>query len=154
MADEEVEDVVSFTRRAREWINDNLPPLSEPQRLAASDESQQEEVAKARHLQRLLFDGGFAGLRYPKEYGGQGLTRDHQMAWRELTVGHEVPNLFKVTHGIMGPTMLDFGTEQQKIRHIPAMLRGDELWVQFLSEPSAGSDLASLLTQAKRMDDT
>jgi alkylation response protein AidB-like acyl-CoA dehydrogenase len=61
---------------------------------------------------------------------------------------------FKVTHAIMGPTLLDFGTEEQKTRHIPAMLRGDELWVQFLSEPSAGSDLASLLTRADRSDDS
>ena len=53
----------------------------------------------------------------------------------------------------MAPTLLDFGTEEQKLRHIPAILRGDELWVQFLSEPSGGSDLAGLVTTATRDGD-
>ena len=61
-----------------------------------------------------------------------------------------MPPAFTVTHGILGPTMLDFGTDEQKVRHIPRMLDGRELWVQFLSEPSGGSDLAGLLTRAER----
>ena len=65
-----------------------------------------------------------------------------------------MPTLFNVpTLSILAPTLLDFGTEEQKERHIPAILRGEELWVQFLSEPSGGSDLAGLVTQATRDGD-
>ena len=77
-------------------------------------------VAEDRELQKTIFDAGFAGIRYPKEYGGQGLTREHQLAWHQATAGYRVPTAFTVTHGIIGPTMLDFGTEEQKARHIPA----------------------------------
>ena len=153
MNDVGVEDLESFKERARIWISGNLSPAGESAKISNEDESRRTQTVRARQLQRLIFEGGFAGIRYPVEYGGLGLSRDHQSAWRELTTEYEVPRLFKVTHGIIGPTLLDFGTEEQKKRHVPAMLRGDELWVQFLSEPSAGSDLSSLLTQARREDD-
>jgi alkylation response protein AidB-like acyl-CoA dehydrogenase len=160
LSEHDVEDLEAFAERARAWAVQNLPALSPHDDGQGVDdhvvENHAAQVADARRLQRRLFDAGFAGLRYPKEYGGQGLTRDHQMAWRAMTADRDLAALsfFKVTLGIMGPTLLDFGTEEQKQRHVPAMLRGDELWVQFLSEPSAGSDLASLLTRAKREADT
>jgi alkylation response protein AidB-like acyl-CoA dehydrogenase len=149
-----VEDLENFTHRARSWVLNNLPAIVERENLP-DGENYATQVTEARRLQRLIFDGGFAGLRYPTEYGGQGLGREHQLAWREVTADRDLGALryFKVTFGIMGPTLLDFATEEQKRRHIPAMLRGDELWVQFLSEPSAGSDLASLLTRAQREGD-
>ena len=150
----EIEDVESFRERARNWIKDSLPPADEHSKLGEDKDSNQNQAARARELQRTIFEGGFAGIRYPAEYGGLGLTRAHQSAWQELTDGYEVPRLFKATLGILGPTLLEFGTEDQKQRHVPAMLRGDELWVQFLSEPGAGSDLASLSTQARREDET
>ena len=145
----------AFRERARAWVEKNLPRADAQASggLAADDEEELRGVAEARALQRKIFDGGFAGIRYPKEYGGQGLTREHQLAWHEATAGYQVPTAFSVTHGILGPTMLDFGTEEQKARHIPAMLDGRELWVQFLSEPSGGSDLAGLLTRADRDGD-
>jgi alkylation response protein AidB-like acyl-CoA dehydrogenase len=153
--DNDVEDLGSFVTRARAWVVANLPVAVDNAQARADAEDHQKQAAKARRVQRLIYDGGFAGLRYPKEYGGQALTREHQMAWREVTSDRDIGSLshFKVTHGIMGPTLLDFGTEEQKTTHIPAMLRGDELWVQFLSEPSAGSDLASLLTRAQHEGD-
>jgi alkylation response protein AidB-like acyl-CoA dehydrogenase len=151
----DVEDLESFLARARAWALENLPLAVDNAQARADADDHVNQVAKARRMQRLIFEGGFAGLRYPKEYGGQGLTREHQLAWREVTADRDIGCLsqFKVTHGIMGPTLLDFGTEEQKQHHVPAMLRGDELWVQFLSEPSAGSDLASLLTRAQREGD-
>jgi alkylation response protein AidB-like acyl-CoA dehydrogenase len=149
---DEIEDVESFTARARAWALANLPEAVDNAQARADADDHPKQVAKARQMQRVIFDGGFAGLLYPKEYGGQGLTREHQRAWREMTADRDIGCLshFKVTHGILGPTLMDFATEEQKKRHLPAMLRGDELWVQFLSEPSAGSDLASLLTRAQR----
>ena len=90
----------------------------------------------------------------PAEYGGLGLPRAHQRAFTQESLPYQMPTLFNVpTLSILAPTLLDFGTEEQKKRHLPAILRGDELWVQFLSEPSGGSDLAGLVTQATRDGD-
>ncbi|MDP1795162.1 MAG: acyl-CoA dehydrogenase family protein, partial [Acidimicrobiales bacterium] len=104
-----------------------------------------------RNLMRRLFDGGFSGICYPKKYGGQGLTFDHLRAFSEEALDYELPWLFaNPTLCILAPTILDCGSEEQKQRHLPAILKGEELWVQFLSEPSGGSDLAGVLTRATR----
>ena len=147
------EDVEAFRLRARQWLKATMPPLpdgADNRQLSWADESGQRD----RRLQRLLFDGGFAGICFPTEYGGLGLSRAHQRAFTQESFPYEMPTLFNVpTLSILAPTLLDFGTEEQKKRHIPAILRGDELWVQFLSEPSGGSDLAGLVTQATRDGD-
>jgi alkylation response protein AidB-like acyl-CoA dehydrogenase len=141
----------AFRERARAWVVQNLTRADhQGDNFEADDEEKLRIVAEDRELQKAIFDAGFAGIRYPAEYGGQGLTREHQLAWHQATAGYRVPTVFRVTHGIIGPTMLDFGTEEQKARYLPAMLDGRELWVQFLSEPSGGSDLAGLLTRADR----
>lgn len=152
---ETTESVQEFRDRAALWAKENLEPASAQDGIMESDDDQQARiVSESRVLQRKIFDAGFAGIRYPKEYGGLGLTREYQLAWREATAGYRLPQLFNVTHGILGPTLLEFGTEEQKRKHLPAMLNGDELWVQFLSEPSGGSDLAGLLTRATPDGDT
>lgn len=153
-ASPEPSDVREFRASARSWIVANLPRSDHAQGLEVDDETSTEEVTRDRTLQRAIFDAGFAGIRYPKRYQGLGLTRAHQVAWAEAAAGHLLPATFNVTHGILGPTLLDCGSEEQKTRHLPAMLRGEELWVQFLSEPSAGSDLAGLLTRAVRAGDS
>ncbi len=144
----------AFGARARAWAASNLPRADGRGLMEIDDEEELQAVAEARKLQRAIFDAGFAGIRYPTEYGGQGLTREHQLAWREATTGYQLPSAFNVTHGILAPTLLQFGTEEQKSEHLPAILSGQELWVQFLSEPSGGSDLAGLLTRADRDGDT
>jgi len=147
------EDIASFQARARAWLAANLPRLSdtEPSR---EERTQESRVERARQLQRTLFDGGFAGISFPVEYGGQGLTPAHQRAFSKEAAEYQMPTLFNVpTLGILAPTLLDFGTEAQKQRHLPAILRGDELWVQFLSEPSGGSDLAGCISRATRDGD-
>ncbi len=110
-----------------------------------------------RDLQRRLYDAGFAGLLYPEDYGGRGLTRQHQRAFNEEIRPYMSPQedrLLAVSLGAIGPTLLDYGTEQQKLRHIPAMLRGDQLWVQLLSEPTSASDMAAARLRADRDGDT
>jgi alkylation response protein AidB-like acyl-CoA dehydrogenase len=150
---DDLEDVETFRLRARRWLAEAMPLLPEGRnnhQLAAEDEM----AERARRLQGILFEGGFAGLCYPVEYGGQGLTRAHQTAFTEESLPYQMPTTFNVpTLSILAPTLLDFGTEEQKRRHIPAILRGEELWVQFLSEPSGGSDLAGLVTRATRDGD-
>ncbi len=160
MSDESVQDapadageLETFRLAARAWLADHMP------RLPAGTDNwhmtvQDEMAVEARALQRTLFDGGYAGICYPVEYGGRGLTRAHQRAFTQESVGYRMPTTFNVpTLTILAPTILDFGTEEQKLRHIPAILAGEELWVQFLSEPSGGSDLAGLVTTATRDGD-
>jgi alkylation response protein AidB-like acyl-CoA dehydrogenase len=147
------EDVEAFRLRARAWLADNMPLLAAGEsnsHLMALDEM----GTRARELQRILFDGGFAGLCFPKEYGGQGLTRAHQGAFTQESAPYEMPVVLNIpTFSILAPTLLDFGTEEQKQAHLPKMISGEEMWVQFLSEPSGGSDLASLVTRATRDGD-
>jgi alkylation response protein AidB-like acyl-CoA dehydrogenase len=147
MAEAELEDIESFRARARAWLADNMPLLEGKTNFALMVED--EMGTRARELQRILFDGGFAGLYFPKAYGGQGLPREYQWAFTQESARYEMPVLFNVpTFSILAPTLLDFGTEEQKLAHIPKILSGEEMWVQFLSEPSGGSDLAGLVTRA------
>ncbi|MCE2392882.1 MAG: acyl-CoA dehydrogenase family protein, partial [Proteobacteria bacterium] len=151
-----MEDVASFRLRAREWLAAHMPP-AEPGEAGwglATDEEELRRVNRDRELQRRLFDGGLAGICFPVEYGGLGLSPAHQRAFDEEAEGYQMPFFFQVpTLGVCAATLLDFGSEEQKRRHIPAILRGEELWMQFLSEPTAGSDVASCLTTATRDGD-
>jgi alkylation response protein AidB-like acyl-CoA dehydrogenase len=152
----EIEDVEAFRARARAWIPANLRhvgPMS-PTLRDRPDEEELAGVARDREVQRLLFDGGFAGICVPAEYGGQGLTPAHQRALNEELAGYEYPvRLSAPTFTPCMAVLLDFGTEEQKQRHIPAILKGEEIWMQFLSEPSGGSDVAGALTTAVRDGD-
>jgi alkylation response protein AidB-like acyl-CoA dehydrogenase len=145
------EDVESFRTRARLWLKENMPLAPGPR---YAEEQLDSDGVRARELQRILFDGGFAGICYPVEYGGQGLSPAHQRAFSEESAPYEMPIVFNTPAlTICAPTILDFGTEEQKRRHLPAILSGDEIWVQFLSEPTGGSDLAGLVTRADKDGD-
>jgi alkylation response protein AidB-like acyl-CoA dehydrogenase len=145
----DLEPVERFRARLRAWVPDNLP--REPEGAVTRTD---ERWAHERVLQRRLWDGGFAGIRVPVAYGGLGLTADHTRAFNDETAGYDLPFSINVpTLGILAATLLDAGTHEQKLRHVPAILRGEELWVQFLSEPSGGSDLAGCLTRADRDGD-
>jgi hypothetical protein len=149
-----LQDLRAFRVRARQWIAANLEPLSGADSFMGHASDDAEQVIRAKAIQRKLWDGGFAGLCYPARYGGQGLPPEYQQAFNSESRGYELPTLFTTpTLTIILPTILDFGTEGQKQRYIPAALRGEELWVQFLSEPTGGSDLAGALTRATRDGD-
>ncbi len=152
----EIESVESFVERARAWLPANLP-LRDPASAwmgFGSDEEELAAVQQMRGIQRTIFDGGFAGICFPVEYGGLGLTPTHQRAFDEVCAPYEMPALINVpTFVPCGAVLLEFGTEAQKQAHIPAMLKGEELWMQFLSEPSGGSDVAGALTTAVRDGD-
>jgi alkylation response protein AidB-like acyl-CoA dehydrogenase len=156
---EELEDVESFRQRARTWIHANLRPaqslsLSRHLNRETSAEDEMAAVTHDRKLQRMLFDAGLAGICFPREYGGQGLTPAHQQALNQELSGFEYPVRIQVpTFAPCAGVLLEFGTEDQKQRHIRAMLKGEELWMQFLSEPSGGSDVAGALTSAVRDGD-
>ncbi len=156
VAGDDKESVESFVARAEAWVREHLP-RRDPEGRAhgfGSDEEELAAVQRMRDIQRTLHDGGFAGICFPKEYGGLGLTPAHQQAFDRVVAGYEMPTLINVpTFVPCGAVLLEFGTEEQKKRHIPAMLRGEELWMQFLSEPSGGSDVAGAMTTAVRDGD-
>jgi alkylation response protein AidB-like acyl-CoA dehydrogenase len=148
-----MEDVASFRLRAREWIKANLPRQAAAE-AGASAGTEDEAWQRARELQKVVYEGGFAGICYPAEYGGLGLGPEHQRAFTEETEGYEMPLLLNIpTFSICGPTILDMASEEQKRAHLPAVIRGDEVLVQFLSEPRGGSDLAGVTTRATRDGD-
>jgi alkylation response protein AidB-like acyl-CoA dehydrogenase len=151
-----MEDIDAFRERARRFIHDHLravgPIVLSSKR--SSDEDELAIVAREREIQRMLFDAGLAGVCFPREYGGLGLTPAHQQVLNEELAGYEYPTRLQVpTLSPCAAVLLDFGSDEQKERHVPAMLNGEELWVQFLSEPSGGSDVAGALTTAVRDGD-
>ncbi|MCU1427211.1 MAG: acyl-CoA dehydrogenase [Actinomycetia bacterium] len=149
-----LEALAVFRARARAWVHDNLEPLNGADPFMGHANDDADQVVRAKAIQRKLWDAGFAGLCFPTEYGGRSLSSEYQVAFNEESRGYELPLLFNTpTLTIIMPTILDFGTEEQKQRFIPAALRGEELWVQFLSEPTGGSDLAGALTRATRDGD-
>ncbi len=117
---------------------------------------QRDELAswqRARELQKKLYDGGFAGICFPREYGGLGLGYEYKKAFDAEALAYETPLMLNVpSFAICCATILDMGSEEQKRTHIGAALRGDEVLVQLLSEPSGGSDLAGVLTRADQRD--
>lgn len=146
------ESVDEFRRRARAWLADNLPRLGSGDAMVL----QRDELTswrRARELQKKLFDGGFAGICFPREYGGLGLGYEYKKAFDAEALAYETPLMLNVpSFAICCATILDMGSEEQKRAHIAAALRGDEVLVQLLSEPSGGSDLAGVRTRADRRD--
>jgi alkylation response protein AidB-like acyl-CoA dehydrogenase len=119
---------------------------------ALSDED--EIVAARRTWQRRLAEAGLAGVTWPAEFGGQGLGPIEQVVVNQEIARAGVPGILDVIGvGMLGPTIIAHGTEEQKGRYLGPMLHGDEVWCQLFSEPAAGSDLAGVQTRAKQTDD-
>lgn len=150
-------DLDSFRTKARAWAAANLEPRTDTGGHSLSESrTTPEDMAACRALQRKIFDAGFAGISYPKEYGGQGLTGDHERVWKEETGSYELPEfggLNIVMFGAIGRSLLAHCTPEFLKQRIPKLLSGDEIWCQFYSEPDAGSDLAGIRTRATRDGD-
>jgi alkylation response protein AidB-like acyl-CoA dehydrogenase len=141
------EDELSFREEARTWLREHLPTEPRP---PEGDEMRAFDLA----WQRTLFDGGWAGINWPVEYGGRGLTDIQQMIWYEEFARAEPPFTLNnsctfVANNHGGPTLIVNGTDEQKADHLPRILRGEVVWCQGFSEPGAGSDLAGLSTRAE-----
>jgi alkylation response protein AidB-like acyl-CoA dehydrogenase len=137
-------DLEEFRRQARAWLRRNMElktGLPTP-----SD-------AEDRQLQAKIADAGYAGLPYPVEYGGRGLTLRHQEVFHEEAAPYRLPVGLGVSLGMIAPTLLDCAAPEFLADHMPKILRGEEKWIQLLSEPNAGSDLAGSLTKADRDGD-
>lgn len=147
-----------FRAVADTWCNDNFERRSVDvnefkRRFSISSISEKDEhaqVARAQAGQKAVFEAGFAGLAVPEQYGGQGLTTQHQRIFAQVASRYVIDTgIFSVSIGMVLPTLLTHGTEEQKLRLIPSMLSGDDIWCQLFSEPGAGSDLAGLTTRAE-----
>jgi alkylation response protein AidB-like acyl-CoA dehydrogenase len=148
--------VEEFRREARDWIHANLEPRRPTTGREARGHRTLEDITAARALQRRLFDAGYAGITFPVEYGGRGLTPAHERAFREEAADFVTPDLGVaggVTFGPIARSLLAHASPALLERHIPRILSGEEIWCQFYSEPEAGSDLAGIRTRATRDGD-
>jgi alkylation response protein AidB-like acyl-CoA dehydrogenase len=143
-----------FRARARAWLAANAPRRAADDEAEAETRGQAAVLAEQKEFQAKLYDAGFAGITWPKEYGGQGLSVADQIAWSQEARDYDLPNgAFFIGISMPGNTLIELGTEEQKKRYLPKMLRGEEIWCQLFSEPGAGSDVASLQTSAVRDGD-
>lgn len=143
-----------FRRAAAAWIEANLPDgWGTPACLKPANAD--EEVAFLKRWQRKLYDGGWAGLDWPAEYGGRDVGVIEHMIWHEEYTRLRAPNQISMSVGtsLVGPTLIAKGADWQKDRFIAPILRGEEVWCQGFSEPGAGSDLASLRTRGDVVGD-
>jgi len=142
----------AFRAEARAFLEAHAPRSGLDYAAAEADEAGY--LARSRDWQRALFEHGWAALTWPKALGGRGLGPIEQIVWNQelarLRIGESI---FVVGIGMAGPTLIAHGSEEQKARFLPSMLRGDEIWCQLFSEPGAGSDLAAVATRAVREGD-
>ncbi len=156
-------DVDEFRVKAREWLAANAATRGTPEAEGAGrpsaemgSEAERQSIERAKAFQRELADAGFAGITFPKEYGGAGLTPRHQGAFNaEVGAGGYVLPTFAmyIGQGMCLPTIFTHGTEEQRKRFMPPLIDGSEIWSQLFSEPGAGSDVAGLQMRAERFGD-
>jgi alkylation response protein AidB-like acyl-CoA dehydrogenase len=153
---EESEEERAFRAEVRGWLEAHAPL-----RVAGgpsdrsfvpgemSPDAEREHTEACQKWQRTLYEGGWAGITWPLEAGGRGGAGWQQRIFNEEQAKFDVAvGAFAVGIGMAGPTIIAWGTEEQKRRYLPPMLKGEEIWCQLFSEPGAGSDLAGLRTRA------
>jgi alkylation response protein AidB-like acyl-CoA dehydrogenase len=142
-----------FRDEFRAWLEANIP--AEWARLSSHrTEASAERFEFLRAWQKKMYEAGWAGIHWPKEYGGRGTSLIEQTLFIEEMARAQAPPLINVLGlSLLGPTLIAYGTEAQKKRFLANILSADEIWCQGYSEPNAGSDLASLRTEAVRDGD-
>jgi len=135
-----------FRDELRIWLETNVPKDWNEWREKPIEES----FPYLRAWQRKLYEGGWAAVSWPKEYGGRSASLMQQsIFWEEMARVEAPPMANSLGLGLIGPTIIAYGTDAQKKRYIPKILSAEEIWCQGFSEPNAGSDLASLQTEAR-----
>ncbi|MGH3249632.1 MAG: acyl-CoA dehydrogenase family protein, partial [Trebonia sp.] len=139
------DDLAEYRQQAIEWLERNAEP-----RKPGEDRW---DTASAKEFQAKLYDAGYVGIQWPRAYGGQGLDETHARIFDEASLAYDLPFLhFSIGLGMCAPTLLTLGSEEQKLRYVPPMFRGETIWCQMFSEPNAGSDVAGLQTRAVRTE--
>ncbi len=135
-----------FRDELRAWLQNNVPKDWEDRR----EEPLEKRFDFLKNWQRKLYDGGWAGISWSTEYGGRGATVMEQVIfWEEMARAQAPPLANVLGLGLIGPTIIAFGTEAQKKRYLERILSAEEIWCQGFSEPNAGSDLAAVSTDAR-----
>src|SRR3954468_17526181 len=138
-----------FRAQARSVLEEAVASL--PGREPATVEAR---VPYFRAFQRRIHEAGYAGLSWPREYGGRAASLTEQAIYlQEYDRAGAPDRLNTLGEGLAGPTIIDFGTEAHKRRFLEPILSGEDIWCQLFSEPNAGSDLAALETRAVRDED-
>ena len=141
----------TFRAEARVWLDAHAPAMRVRFAAATND---RERFEANRAWQRELFDAGWAGISWPREFGGRGASPEWAAIFAEEQRRSTVSSGFVAsTIGMVAPVLQRFGTPAQQGRYLRPLLRADETWCQLFSEPSAGSDLANLATRARRAGD-
>jgi alkylation response protein AidB-like acyl-CoA dehydrogenase len=142
----------AFRKRVRGWLKANLPKR-EPDDVTVEYRDPR-RVQRLKAWQRALYEAGFVAMGWPKEYGGQGAgVMEQTIVSQELVLARAPQQIGMMGVQMVGPTLIQFGTDEQRRRYLPRMLTADEIWCQGYSEPGSGSDLASLKTRAELVGD-
>ncbi len=140
---------LKFRDELRSWLGANVPKDWDERR----EEPMVERFEYLKRWQRKLYEAGWAGISWPKEYGGRGATLMEQVIfWQEMAMAGAPPLANVLGIGLVGPTLIAFGTDAQKKRFLAKILSAEEIWCQGFSEPDAGSDLANVRCEAKLND--
>jgi len=147
-----------FRARAVAFLEEFAPEVSGPDDTSsmyiADPEQEQQYVQRCRDWQRIKYDNNWAGLTWPKEFGGQGISGIMDGIFKEEEAKRiSASGVFSVGIGMAGPTIIAHGTQEQQDFFLPRMLKGEDIWCQLFSEPGAGSDLGGLRTTAVRDGD-
>lgn len=141
-----------FRDECRAWLVANVPPPFDGATI--NEEENAEALAYLQAWQKKVYEAGWAGISWKREYGGRGATLIEQAIFQEEWARANAPMLINVLGlSLIGPTIAAVGTEEQKTRFLPKILSGEEIWCQGFSEPNAGSDVAGLGTKAVRDGD-
>lgn len=143
----------AFRKEVRSWIEANAERRGEEEEEGAAELFEERDEAavleEARVWQKKKFEAGWAGIRWPKEYGGRGLSPIYEVIWNQEVQRYRAPEaVFLIGIGMAGPTIITHGNDEQKKNWLPPMLEGKEIWCQLFSEPAAGSDAAGITTRA------
>src|SRR5437773_2433364 len=145
-------DELAFQREVRAWLKRNVPKRQRDERPIEFGDPRR--IAEAKAWQRKVYEAGYLALAWPREWGGQGADIMRQTIVNEEMVRARAPGLIGLLGiSMVGPTLIQHGSEEQRRRHLPKILTAEEIWCQGYSEPGAGSDLASLRTRAELRGD-
>jgi alkylation response protein AidB-like acyl-CoA dehydrogenase len=141
-----------FRQRVRQWLKASIPKRDQDDGML--DHGNPERVRWLKAWQRKLYDAGYVAMGWPKEHGGQGADLMTQTIFNQEMVLARAPALIgQMGIQMVGPTLIQYGSEEQRRRYLPKILTAEEIWCQGYSEPGAGSDLASLKTRAELVGD-